>query len=277
MVRQLITSPIPESTKKEVITLLQKSAFPEAAGKIGNLCDQLYTSIPDNKRISYGRVYVIRTLGEYLYSQLYKKGLSVFSVSVSLFECTGNFQARSVALCMLSFYALQDFKVVLPYFEKAADDEHWEVREMAQMFFRKIIKGHPQPIHTFLEKLVKSDDANIRRFVAETLRPVQENKWFYEEPEYPLTILRQLFKEKAPYPRTAVGNNLSDLARRLPELVYSLIKALVACGDKNAYWIAYRACRNLVKKEPLKVMDILKTDEYKYKKRIHRRSDYQRN
>lgn len=86
-----------------------------------------------------------------------------------------------------------------------------------------------------------------------------------------------MFKERVQYPRTAVGNNLSDLARQLPDLVYDLVEELVASGDKNSYWIAYRACRNLVKNEPVKVMDLLKVDEYKYKKRIHKRSDYQRN
>jgi len=68
-----------------------------------------------------------------------------------------------------------------------------------------------------------------------------------------------------------------DLARRLPDLVYDLVKELVDSGDKNSYWITYRACRNLVKKEPIKVMDLLKVDEYKYKKRIHKRSEYQGN
>jgi hypothetical protein len=68
-----------------------------------------------------------------------------------------------------------------------------------------------------------------------------------------------------------------DLARRLPDLVYDLVKELVDSGDKNSYWIAYRACRNFVKKEPIKVMDLLKVDEYKYKKRIHKRSEYQGN
>ena len=126
----------------------------------------------------------------------------------------------------------------------------------------------------YLLKLVKSEDANIRRFVAETLRPVQENRWFYRNPDYPLSILRYMFKESSPYPRTSVGNNLGDLARRLPDLVYDLVKELVDSGDKNSYWIAYRACRNLVKKEPVKVMDLLKVDEYKYKKRIYKRSGY---
>ena len=274
---QIINGRIAGRIEERLIPLLLNNKLHEAVTETDMLCRQLHAAIPENTRISYGIVFIIRSLAEYLYGRLREDDFPMFSVSSALLERAPNFKVKSVSLCMLSFYGLQHFKVVLTYFEQAAADENWEVREMAQMFFRKIIKGHPQPIHTFLEKLVKSDDVNIRRFVAETLRPVQENKWFYKEPEYPLTILRQLFKEKAPYPRTAVGNNLSDLARRLPELVYSLIKALVACGDKNAYWIAYRACRNLVKKEPLKVMDILQTDIYKYKKRVHRRSDYQRN
>jgi 3-methyladenine DNA glycosylase AlkC len=126
----------------------------------------------------------------------------------------------------------------------------------------------------YLLGLVESDDPNLRRFVSETLRPVQENKWFYKEPEFSLSVLRHMFRERDSYPRTSVGNNLSDLARRLPELVYGLVEELVANGDKNSYWIAYRACRNLVKKEPLRVMDLLGVDEYKYKKAVYKRGDY---
>jgi 3-methyladenine DNA glycosylase AlkC len=103
---------------------------------------------------------------------------------------------------------------------------------------------------------------------------VTQNQWLYNDPEYSLSILRYLFKEKAPYPRTSVGNNLSDLARRLPDLVFRIVKELVESDDKNSYWIAYRACRNLVKKHPLKVMDLLQVDEYKYKGRSHKRVDY---
>ena len=83
-----------------------------------------------------------------------------------------------------------------------------------------------------------------------------------------------MFQECSPYPRTSVGNNLSDLARQLPELVYGLVKELVDNGDKNSYWIAYRACRNLVKKEPVRVLDLLNVDDYIYKKRRYRRNDY---
>ena len=72
------------------------------------------------------------------------------------------------------------------------------------------------------------------------------------------------------YPQTAVKNNLSDLARLHPEFVYDLIKELVENEDKNSYWIAYRACRNLVKKESIRVMDFLVVDDYIYKKRVYK-------
>jgi 3-methyladenine DNA glycosylase AlkC len=89
-----------------------------------------------------------------------------------------------------------------------------------------------------------------------------------------MPIIREMFKESCSYPRTSVGNNLSDLARCCPDTVYGVVRDLVDNGDKNSHWIAHRACRNLVKKEPLRVMGLLKVDEYRYKKRIYRRSDY---
>lgn len=244
---------------------------------ISPIIDELYANIPTNKRISYGRVYTIKILSQHLYNHLNEIDLPVYSIASQLFEKSDDFKSKGVTVGILSFIGLEDYEKALPYFEAAAVDDNWEIREMAQMFFKKLIKKYPDEMNQYLLKLVKSEDANIRRFVAETLRPVQENRWFYKHPDYPLWILRNLFQERARYPRTSVGNNLSDLARQLPDLIVDLVRELVESGDKNSYWIAYRACRNLVKREPIKVMDLLEVDEYKYKNRIHKRSDYQRN
>jgi hypothetical protein len=58
-------------------------------------------------------------------------------------------------------------------------------------------------------------------------------------------------------------------------IAWPIVEELASNGDQNSHWIAYRACRNLVKKEPLKVMDLLGVEEYKYKSRIHKKEDYQ--
>ena len=111
--------------------------------------------------------------------------------------------------------------------------------------------------------------------MSESLRPVVENKWFHKNPDYALGIIRHLFQESAPYPRTSVGNSLSDWLRVDKVVAWPIVEELGRNGDKNSHWIAYRACRNLVKKEPLKVMDLLGVEEYKYKSSVHRKVDYQ--
>ena len=273
----ILNDEIEERIQNDIIKNILQNENGLAIKNISNIFDELYANIPDDKRISFGRVHTIKVLSKYLHIRLAEANVPVYQIASNLFEKSDDFKSKGVSLGILSFYGLSDYKKVLPHFKSAATSSVWDVREFAQMFFRKLIKKYPKEMKGYLLKLVKSEDANIRRFVSETLRPVQENKWFYKNPDYPLSILKNMFQESLAYPRTSVGNNLSDLARRLPDLVYDLVKELVDSGDKNSYWIAYRACRNLVKKEPIKVMDLLKVDEYKYKKRIHKRSEYQGN
>ena len=270
----ILNAEVESKIQKDIINPLLQRKYALAMERIPPIVDELYANIPDNKRISYGIVHVVKTLSEYLYIHLVEIDAPVYQVASHMFDESDDSKSKGVSLGILSFYELGDYKEVLPYFESAAASSDWEVRELAQMFFRKLIKKHPAEMREYLLELVKSKDANIRRFVAETLRPVQENRWFYKNPDYPLSILKDMFKESSSYPRTSVGNNLSDLAKPHPDLVYDLVKELVDSGDKNSYWIAYRACRNLVKKEPVKVMDLLKVNEYKYKKRIYQRSGY---
>ncbi|MHC1604482.1 MAG: hypothetical protein ACXQTP_00720 [Candidatus Methanofastidiosia archaeon] len=248
---------------RDIINAILQEKYELATKNISAIIDELYINIPDDKRVSCGRVYTIKILSEYLYTCLIKTSDLTYEFASAMFNKYNNFKNKGVLLGMLSFYGLDNYNKVLSYFESAASSSDWNMRELSQMFFRKLIKRHPNKTIKYLLHLTTSEDAKIRRFVGETLRPVQENRWFYENPDYPLFILKNMFKEASPYPRTSIGNNLSDLARQLPDLVYELIKELVDSGDKNAYWIA---CRNLVKKDPIKVMNILNVDEYKYKK-----------
>jgi len=273
---KILNPEVERRIQKDAVNPLLQGKYDLAVEGITALVDELHANIPDNKRISYGIVHVIKTLSEYLYACLVDEDAPVYQIASRIFKESDDCNAKGVSLGMLSHYGLGDYKKVLPHFEFAAASTDWQMREFAQMFFRKLIKRHPDRMKEYLLKLVKSKDANIRRFVGETLRPVQENRWFYKKPDYSLSILKNLFRESSKYPRTSVGNNLSDLARHLPNLIFEIVKELVASGDRNSYWIAYRACRNLVKKEPIRVMNLLHVDEYRYKKRVNRRSEYQR-
>jgi 3-methyladenine DNA glycosylase AlkC len=274
---EILSTKIKDEINAKIINNILKRDYDLVTEHIPEIIDELHANIPDNKRISYGIVHTIKVLSQYLFIQLTEINAPVFQIISTLFYRSNHFKSKGVSLGIISNYGLNDFFAVTPFFKSAAGFNHWELREFAQMFFRKLIKKYPNEASDFLKRLSKSKDPNLRRFVSETLRPVQENRWFFEKSDYSLSILKNMFKENVAYPRTSVGNNLSDLAHGLPELVYGLVDKLVQSGDKNSYWIACRACRNLVKNDPIKVMDLLRVDEYKYKKRIHKRIDYQRN
>ena len=264
---KLITSDIKAKIENCIIDRLHNREYLSASIGIEEIINDLYDTIPSDKRISFGIVHTVKELGNHLFIEFQESKLPVFESASALFDVANKTESRAVALCILSFHGVDFPEKVLPYFEKAAADDDWEMREISQILFRRLIKPHPAVMQNFLLKLVKSTDPNVRRFVGETLRPVCENKWFYKQPEYSLSVIRHLFKESKPYPRTSTGNNLSDLARHLPEMVYEIVGELVSSGDKNSSWIACRACRNLVKKEPERVLKILGTDSYKYKDR----------
>ena len=270
----LLTVELEIKIQNDILAPAIQGDYPLASKNITPILGELYANIPEKKRISYGRVHTLKVLSKYLYTHLDEEDVPIFEIASQLYAASENNWGKGTALGVLAENGLNDYKPVLPFFESAASSEDWDLREHAQMFFRRLIKRYPAEMQAFLLRLAKLEDPNLRRFVSETLRPVQENRWFYKDPEYSLTVLRHLFRESAPYARTSVGNNLSDLARRLPELVYHLVEELVASGDKNSYWIAYRACRNLVKEELIRVMDMLGVDEYKYKKTVYMRSDF---
>lgn len=270
----LIDAQIEALIQAELVGNFLKGENELAIRGIPMVLDALYAAIPAKKRISYGRYTTIKVLAEHLYDQFEAANLSALETGAQIVTHSEDYRAMGVGLGVLALYGLEDYASVLPYFEAVAQADHWEPREYAQGLFRKFLKKHREEIRTYLLELVQGEDPNLRRFVSEMMRPVVENQWLYKNIDYSLSILRHLFKEPHPYPRTSVGNNLSDIARRNPELVYDLVAELVGMEDKNATWIATRACRNLVKADPLRVMDLLGVDQYKYKQRVYKRGDY---
>lgn len=270
----LLTDKVKKKIENDILEPVLSEKYDQVTTGVSSILHELYEGIPDNRRISYGRVHTIKILSEYLFKCLAENDTPVFQIASVLFEKRKDAGSGGVYLGILSFCGLIDYRSVLPCFKSAASSSDWEMREHAQMFFKKLIKKYPDEARQYLLSLLKSGDANTRRFVSETLRPVQENRWFYRVPDFPLSVLSSMFKEQDRYARTSVGNNLSDLARKLPALVCDLVEELVESGNKNSYWIAYRACRNLVKYEKVKVLNLLKVDEYKYKSQIYRREEH---
>jgi hypothetical protein len=194
---ELLNDKLTRRIKSDIIDRLLQDDYDSSICNISSILSQLHDNIPDNKRISYGIVHTIKILSEHLYTRLSDVEVSIFRIAAKIFDESDDPSVKGVALGILSYHGLSDYRAVLPYFESAAASPDWGLREHTQMFFRKLIKNYPDEMKTYLLLLARSKDANLRRFVAETLRPVQENRWFYKQPEYPLSILRVMFKESA--------------------------------------------------------------------------------
>jgi 3-methyladenine DNA glycosylase AlkC len=261
---------------REINSLLEKipsTNISEISTHLSSIIEQVRTDIPEKRRISTGRYSIVKTLGETLFPLVEEP----FDFGAALFKTPGDPFVRSLGLQLLSLWAVenQGLEQVKTCFEAgAAEESDWIVRECASGLVRKLTKTFPDEVRSWYLALVQSPDPNLRRFVSESLRPVVENRWFHKEPDYALGIISHLFRESAPYPRTSVGNNLSDWLRVAPDKAWPIVEELAENGDNNSYWIAYRSCRNYVKKEPVKVMRLLGVTEYKYKKQCYNLADY---
>lgn len=261
--------------------LVSRSAadkIPNISADLADLIDRIRTDIPEKRRVSIGRYSIIKDLGDCLYPLLSGSRISPLKVAVQIYG-DPDFDpfVRALGLKLMARYAQEtnQLSTVLSYFKTAADDEDWILRECASGLIRPLIKAYPDTIRAWYLDLVGSKAPNLRRLVSESLRPVVENRWFHKQPGFALDILGHLFQETDPYPRTSVGNNLSDWMRVDPETAWPLVVKLASSGGKNSYWIAYRACRNYVKKEPVLVMETLGVEEYKYKNRHFKLAEYQ--
>lgn len=128
---------------RTIIPAILNGEYQKAQDGMSYVLDELHARIPDSERISYGVVYTVKLLSEYLYTQLYQDHSPIYEIPAGLFNTAGEARCRGVALGMLSFYGVEDYTRVLPYFEAAAVAGNWDLREFAQMFFRKLIKNSP--------------------------------------------------------------------------------------------------------------------------------------
>jgi 3-methyladenine DNA glycosylase AlkC len=261
-----------KQTAQQIIACLFEGHIDPGLERLQTLNDAVYASIPAKKRISRGITWVLQRISQLLASECTNPPQEIRTLAEIMFQNLALDDILvGVPIFLMAEYGKTDPYGVMGFFLQVADSDDWVVREFAASGLHQMIKPCREVIFPWLKQVVQSDKPNVRRFVSESLRPVTNNRWLNDEPETSLEILRLLFRETHPYPRTSVGNNLSDLAHRNPQFILEIVKQLVSSGDKNNYWIAYRACRNMIKTDPQAIMDALKIDEYHYKDRNYYR------
>jgi 3-methyladenine DNA glycosylase AlkC len=264
---------------RHLIDTIDTTPISTTVTQLHKLIEQIRGDIPEKKRISYGRYSITKKMGEVMYPPLREKNVDIIRLSTDIFDNPDHDEfVRSLAVQLLSLHGESGGKpeTVLPFVEKAAMDDSWIVRECSAGYVRKLIKKYPDQMRKWYLKMVRSKNPLQRRFAGESLRPVADNGWFRKRPEFVFPIISNLYREHEEYPRTSIGNSLSDWMRIDKERTLRIVKKLAKSGNKDSHWIAYRACRNLVKKEPLLVMEMLGIDHYKYKDRNFKREQFEK-
>jgi 3-methyladenine DNA glycosylase AlkC len=256
----------------EIWSALNHNRTEQAIYRLETLKDEMYTAIPTKQRIGRGITWVVQRIAR-LFTTILDNDTDLRNVGLNLSAVlVPDHILLGVPIFIMGMYGENHPHEISDFFAQMADSPDWIIREFAQGGFRPVITPNRDIILPWLKRMAEDESANRRRFSAETLRPVTDNRWMYRDPEYSLGVLRLMFLESHPYPRTSVGNNLSDLSRRQPELIYTIVQELKELNNDNSNWIAFRACRNLIKTEPRRVMDLLGLEEYHYKERHYYKS-----
>ncbi len=264
-------------TLKAIITNISVDTRDDTYEKLATLLEMIKQEIPEKKRISIGRYSIIKKLGIQFYSLAMEHNIDILRFARDLFDNRSiDSFLRSLAVQLVAVMAVKDDHVSssLSFIENAASDDDWIVRECSQGFVRNIIKKYPDEMKAWYLTMVKSDNPLKRRFVSESLRPVADNRWMQKDHTYTFSIIEHLFEESEEYPRTSVGNSLSDWLRVNKTVILPFVEKLAKSNNENARWIAYRACRNVIKDDPIAIMNMLNVESYKYKNKTYYVKDY---
>lgn len=195
-----------------------------------------YDLIPEKERIGKGNVYISRYVVKELYSFLKKKlnmpQSNFIQFTIKFLEYKKQTDTLSVFYVALFFLAEyiedfpEDFKKIAPLLKKLANKEDWKLREGVIYPIISVLKKAPAIILPFLSKWSTEGNEYLRRLVAESLRPKAEVKWLRnpEKNDEVLKILTKIRKDSSLYVRKAVGNNIKDLSKYMPEKMLKLME-----------------------------------------------------
>ncbi len=196
-----------------------------------------YALIPEKERIGKGTVFISKFVAKEIFVHLEEReqftdeNLIKFSELAFSFGETfhTHFMQHFAELFLSELLAVhpKKFEKIRGLFEKFATYEEWSVRESATLIILAGLKKKSEEILNQLEEWARNGNDNIRRLVAESLRPKTEAKWLRDptKNDKVLEILTILNKDTSIYVRKSVGNNIKDLSKYMPKRVLDLMES----------------------------------------------------
>ncbi len=205
--------------------------------RIIQFLEREYDLIPEREKIGKGSVYIAKNVANGIIKNVYNLSEHIlFNFSTNVYEYAKIEKNRKLVDFALSFLgeisclSNELFEQALQRAKMLANESEWETREMSVYSIKKGLRFFPEKTISILrEWVIQESNPNVRRFIAESLRPSGDIKWLRNpnKNNNVLEILQMLKAEPSEYVRKAVGNNLKDLSKYMPEKILKLTRKWV--------------------------------------------------
>jgi hypothetical protein len=111
---RLLDGDVEKRIDDSIVGALLSKEYDLAMDSIARVVGDVHANIPDNRRVSYGVVYAIRVLSEYLYGRLVQVDVPILPAASHMLRASADAKCRGVSLGLLSFHGVDGFKPVLP-------------------------------------------------------------------------------------------------------------------------------------------------------------------
>ena len=125
-------------------------------------------------------------------------------------------------------------------------------RFTAEFSIRPFLERHRDATLARLAEWTRDPDPHVRRLVSEGTRPrlpwAPRLRDFQRDPAPVLALLERLKDDPELYVRRSVANNLNDIGKDHPEVLFEVARRWKAGADANRQWIVRHALRSAVKR-----------------------------
>ncbi len=150
----------------------------------------------------------------------------------------------------------------LDYFEDAMRAQYaLTQRFTAEFSIRPYLERHPDNTLARLREWATDPSEHMRRLVSEGTRPrlpwARRLRQFQLDPRPVIELLELLKDDPALYVRRSVANNLNDIGKDHPEILFATTRRWLEGADANRRWIVTHALRSSVKRGESGALEVL--------------------
>lgn len=122
----------------------------------------------------------------------------------------------------------------------------------AEFSMRPFLQKYPEAVLERFATWARDPDPHVRRLVSESTRPrlpwAPRLRAFQQDPTPVLALLELLKDDPALYVRRSVANNLNDIGKDHPEVLYDTARRWLEQASAERQWIVRHALRSAIKR-----------------------------